>query len=57
MTSMMNESDILRIKRDVDVVYVLRSKMYFMMSDAIKFFDNRLAAVFADDVAVGVDTI
>ena len=54
---MMNESDILRIKRDVDVVYVLRSKMYFMMSDAIKFFDNRLAAVFADDVAVGVDTI
>lgn len=53
---MMNEGDVLRIKRDVCVVYVLRSKMYFMMSDAIVFFYNWLATIFADDITIGVDT-
>lgn len=57
MTSMMNESYIVFIKRDVYVVDVPRSQCDFMMSDAIVFFDDRLATIFADDITVRVDTI
>lgn len=55
VTPMMNEGDVLRIKRDVCVVYVLRRQGDFVMSDTVKFLDNWLATVLADNVTVLIE--
>ena len=55
MASMMNESDILGIERDIHVVNVLRRQGDFVMSDTVKLFDDWLATILTDNVTVLIE--
>jgi hypothetical protein len=57
VAAMMKEGDILRIQRDVPVVHILFRQLNLVMTDRIVGSDDRLSAVFTDEISVSVQPI
>jgi hypothetical protein len=57
VAAMMKEGDILRIQGDVPVVHVFFGQLDLVMTDRIVGPDDRLSAVFTDEISVSVQPI